>query len=144
MAENGARSRRRISLIMPKTQILLLVWLVGAVAIGVAIGQFADVAYSLLVGFSADESGASRMLVLIVGAALAFSLLTLLLLISLIGTNHLVGPVYRTLEMLKQIESGDYDGLMRLRRRDAFPQLTDQFNNTLAALRAERDRNKAS
>jgi nitrogen fixation/metabolism regulation signal transduction histidine kinase len=144
MAKEKTGYRRRRNLIMPKTQILLLIWLVCAVAIGFAIGQFADVAYSLLTDYSADEGGIGGSFVVIAGAAMALSLVTLLLLVGLVGSNHLVGPVYRTLEMLKRIEAGDYDCTMRLRKGDAFPELTDRFNNALAALRAERDRNKAS
>jgi len=129
---------------MPRTQILLLVWLVCAAAIGYAIREFSEVGRLLLIGFFDGENAFGGMFVWIIGSAMVVCFITVLLLISLVGTNHLVGPVYRTLEMLKQIESGDYKGEMRLRRRDAFPQLTDQFNNTLAALRAERSQNNNS
>ncbi len=144
MTEKDHRSRSMLNLVMPRTQIILLAWLVCAAAIGYAICEFSDVARSLFNEFFTEENRSGGTIVLIVGAALCLCFVAVLIFISLIGANHLVGPVYRTLEMLKQIESGDYQGEMRLRRRDAFPQLTDQFNNTLAALRAEREKNKAS
>jgi len=127
---------------MPRFQLLLLLWLLlwslCLIAIAVLIVEVAPILYSAYFETSPISGESSGGLILLGWIAALIVTLLLLALSSVVITNRIAGPVYRVMSMLEDVAKGDYSGQMRLRRKDAFPELADQFNEAVNAIQQER------
>ena len=63
----------------------------------------------------------------------------LVILIGLIISNRMAGPIYHIKEYLKKIDAGDYDKELNLRKKDELQDLAAEINHFVANLKGKRD-----
>ena len=63
----------------------------------------------------------------------------LVILIALVLSNRIAGPIYRIQRFLRKISRGDYKGRLRLREKDELQDLANALNHLASILCSERD-----
>ena len=63
----------------------------------------------------------------------------LVILIALVLSNRIAGPIYRIQRFLRKVSRGNYEGRLRLREKDELQDLAEALNSLVSRLHSERD-----
>jgi hypothetical protein len=136
-----AQHKRKIKLIQPSLQLKLIGWFLGVAALALVM-QFLLVTMAMS-DLAADlpndgryliESSTSRALL-----ALGISFLVLMplsLLVGVLVTFRIAGPIYRFEQHFKAIARGEDPGACRIRKDDELQEFCGHLNSALDTLRA--------
>jgi hypothetical protein len=137
--QNGKKHRRKIKLIKPRLQLKLIGTFVGLSGLGFLL-QALHVAHRLSELADSMPEGGDHLLIAMPRLPLEillFSfgmLLPLTLVVGILVTHRIAGPVHRFEQHLRQVARGEQVGPCRIRKGDELRELCDDINLAIAAL----------
>ncbi len=134
--------KRRIRLIRPRLQLRLIMSITGVAVLALALQYMVFMRVLAAVALSLPNDGAALMTE-ISSKLLAIAVLTLAmllpaaLLVGVLVTHRIAGPLYRFEVYLKQVLAGEQRGECRLREGDELQDLCALINQVTAAQRSQ-------
>lgn len=135
--------KRSIFVINPKFQYKFSIFICSIVFLSCLIYPLTiyDV-YDQIISLQPSLSGKleeSRSMLLIILAAIQFSILGIIFVLSIFMSHKIAGPMYKMTNYLKNIQKGEKVEVLTFRNGDNFQEVAEQLNSTLNYLVDQRD-----